>query len=127
MKIIFGLALGSLSICSLLLCSCSEPDKKSEVETPEANAPITASGSAQTAPPVEVDTSGMTAVSIKVSGMSCSACSNKLVSKLSKMDGIYVEKIDHITGLAKVKYDESKTNVNNISTAITNAGYSVVN
>jgi copper chaperone len=59
----------------------------------------------------------------KIEGMSCQHCVMAVKKEISKLD---VENLDVKIGEAKVKFDESKINVEAIKTAITNAGYVVV-
>lgn len=65
-------------------------------------------------------------VEIKTEGMSCSHCENTVKSSISKLDGIKEVIADAKTNIAKVTYDESKTNIKAIENAITDAGYGVV-
>lgn len=65
----------------------------------------------------------MTTKEFKIEGMSCGHCVNAVEVELSKLelDDKQVE-----IGSAKVSFDESKTNENQVVEAIEEAGYKVV-
>jgi copper chaperone CopZ len=65
-------------------------------------------------------------VEIKTKGMFCSHCENTVKTSISKLNGIKEVIADAKTNIAKVTYDEGKTNVKEIENAITDAGYGVV-
>lgn len=63
-------------------------------------------------------------VTFKVSGMSCQHCVMAVTKRLQQIPG--VERMDVQVGDVTVDYNEAKTNVDQIKTAIVDAGYTVV-
>lgn len=47
---------------------------------------------------------------LKVKGMSCSACASKVEQTALKLDGVKAAKVDQPKGTAEITYDASKTN-----------------
>ena len=47
---------------------------------------------------------------LKVKGMSCSACASKVEQTALKLDGVKAAKVDQPKGIAEITYDASKTN-----------------
>ncbi|WP_136605498.1 heavy-metal-associated domain-containing protein [Paenibacillus dokdonensis] len=67
----------------------------------------------------------MTGANVKVNGMSCRSCINKIEGALSS---IGVEgKVQFDQGTVEVKYDESKFNLGDIKDVIRRKGYEVAN
>ena len=64
----------------------------------------------------------MNTVNVLIDGMSCSHCVMAVKKELSK---IPVESFDVQIGSAKVNFDESKVNSDQIEKAIEDAGYKV--
>lgn len=64
-------------------------------------------------------------VSFIVAGMSCERCSNKVTTAFAKLEGVKVEKVDHESGLATLKYDPAKTKAEHLSAIIAKCGYKV--
>ena len=65
----------------------------------------------------------MTNQEIKIEGMSCNHCVMAIKKELSKVP---LDSFDVQIGSAKVNYDESKVNSDDIKKAIEEAGYKVV-
>lgn len=65
----------------------------------------------------------LTAISIKVEGMSCQHCVMRIKKALDALKGI--QDSDVQIGLVKVKFDEKNVKKEDIEKAITNAGYKV--
>ncbi len=63
------------------------------------------------------------AVNVKVSGMHCEGCADKIKSGLAKIDGIMNVDVKVADGLVAVKYDKSKTTAGKIAKAISELGY----
>ncbi|KYD12773.1 heavy metal translocating P-type ATPase [Caldibacillus debilis] len=63
-------------------------------------------------------------VTLKVTGMTCAACSNRIEKALNKMDGVEAN-INLAMEKATVKYDPAKQSVADIQTKIVNLGYGV--
>jgi copper chaperone len=66
----------------------------------------------------------MAEVTVKIDGMSCQHCVMRVKKAIDAVDGVSSAEVE--VGSAKVVFDESKTTVDAIKTAITNAGYRVV-
>lgn len=65
----------------------------------------------------------MTEISIKIEGMTCGHCVARIKKAIDIIQGI--SESDVRIGLARVKFDENKTNKEAIENAISDAGYSV--
>jgi copper chaperone len=63
----------------------------------------------------------MNTLHLKIEGMHCGACVNRVNNALSNLAGIEVEKVD--IGAAEVHYDESSISPDAIVSAVTKAGY----
>lgn len=62
-------------------------------------------------------------INLKITGMTCSGCSNNIHSALSKKDGILENEITFPGDVAIVKYDPNKITENEIIATIEKAGY----
>lgn len=61
---------------------------------------------------------------LKVDGMVCGACSNRVQTVATRVDGVGDVIVSHETGSAHITYDPAKTNPAAIAKAITeNAGF----
>ena len=64
----------------------------------------------------------MKKIIIKVGGMSCSACSNKVEKHLNKQDGVEAS-VNLVLGQALINYDEEKVRLIDIERFIYESGY----
>ncbi len=62
-------------------------------------------------------------IELKVSGMSCAACSTRIDKKLNKTDGVLSANVNLATERASVDYDSSKIKPSQLMEIITNLGY----
>ena len=62
----------------------------------------------------------------KITGMHCSSC-EMLIKDALEDSGVKVKEISSKKGIAKVDFDEKKTNESKIKTIIEGEGYKVVN
>lgn len=62
-----------------------------------------------------------------ISGMTCTGCEIHIKSEISKLKGIILSQVSHEKGNAIVKFDNKKTNVEEITKAINSTGYKVMN
>lgn len=62
---------------------------------------------------------------LKVIGMSCTHCVNSVESNVGKIQGVSSVKVDLVNGEVAVKYDDSKTSLDEIKETIENQGYDV--
>ncbi|MBW7652191.1 heavy metal translocating P-type ATPase [Anoxybacillus sp. ST4] len=63
-------------------------------------------------------------VTLKVTGMTCAACANRIEKVLNKMDGVE-SNVNLAMEKATIKYDPSKQTIADIETKIENLGYGV--
>jgi mercuric transport protein len=63
---------------------------------------------------------------IKVDGMACNGCVNKVKTSLEKVDGVKSAEVLLDNHSAVVVYDDSKTNEEAIKTAVNSAGFKAV-
>lgn len=60
---------------------------------------------------------------LKITGMTCAACSAKIEKKLSKTEGIKIASVNLATERATIEYDPSKLKVSDMQKIIENLGY----
>lgn len=68
----------------------------------------------------------MTKVILNVNGMSCSHCENRVVNALKENKSVKKAKANAKKSIVEVKFDENKTNIEELSKIITDQGYEVV-
>lgn len=64
-------------------------------------------------------------IGLKIAGMSCSACAEKVQTSLNKVEGVKEAIVTLTTSTAKVVYDPSKTDENALKGSVKAAGYSI--
>lgn len=74
-----------------------------------------------------VDRSDIQSVEFKISGMTCTGCEALVKHELNKLEGIIEVLVSYEKRNAIVKYDQSKTNAEEIEKAINSTGYKVIN
>ena len=62
---------------------------------------------------------------VKITGMTCSACANRVQKVVGKLDGVEEANVNFATETLSVKYDNSKINNSDIESSIEKAGYGV--
>jgi copper chaperone CopZ len=62
---------------------------------------------------------------LKVTGMTCGGCTNKVTSALKAIDGVDDVKVSLTAGEATVQYDERRTSPDQLKSAVQGAGYAV--
>ena len=65
-------------------------------------------------------------VTIKISGMSCGGCTSSVTKALEQIDGVSAVDVTLEPGQATVEFDEAKTNLATLNTAVEDAGFDVV-
>lgn len=65
-------------------------------------------------------------VALKVDGMSCAACSDKVAKKLAALKGVSDQKVSHEAKQAVVTFDPEKVSTKDILAAIDATGFKVV-
>ena len=64
----------------------------------------------------------MKEIKLKIEGMHCAGCSTRLERVLNNLEGVE-EKVSLEEKQATIKFDETKTNIENIKEAIADAGF----
>lgn len=67
----------------------------------------------------------MATIQLNISGMDCEACTAPINNELLKVNGVIEVNTSYKNGNAIVKFDNSKTSVDSLSTAVNNLGYKV--
>jgi copper chaperone len=67
----------------------------------------------------------MTTVTLKVEGMSCGGCVASVTRVLTALPGVSDATVSLQGGTAQVSFDEARTNLAALRTAIEDAGYEV--
>ncbi len=67
---------------------------------------------------------GENKVELKVTGMSCAACSTKIEKKLNRLEGVNKAVVNLATGKAAVEFETGKIKVEDLVKLITDLGYS---
>ncbi|AWI12598.1 hypothetical protein B4064_1673 [Caldibacillus thermoamylovorans] len=65
----------------------------------------------------------MTKTTIKISGMSCNHCVNKIETALNSQQGVEKAKVNLKKGVAKIKYDEAIQTLDHLTAVIKEVGY----
>lgn len=65
--------------------------------------------------------------SYRVKGMHCASCSAIIEKTFKKVEGVHSAEVNYATEKAKVSFDPSKTNAQNLSKTIEHLGYSLEN
>lgn len=64
-------------------------------------------------------------ISMKIEGMSCSSCANRLEKAINKLEGIEQGNVNFATEMLTVVYDEAKTSPVAVELAVEKAGFKV--
>lgn len=62
---------------------------------------------------------------LKVSGMSCGGCADKVTRALQELDGVTDVSVSLPTGQVAVHFDEQRASTDDMKAAIARAGYAV--
>lgn len=90
----------------------------------EASAQSQASGKKATQGVVQTKAKAQTA-EFKITGMTCNACSSKVTKAVNAVPGILNAEVSYENGNAIVKFDKSKTSVEDLKKAIASSGFKV--
>ena len=71
------------------------------------------------------DTKNYSEISVRVKGMHCASCSSVIEKAFKKVSGVQSAEVNYGTEKAKVSFDPTKTNPNDLSNAIEPLGYSL--
>ena len=72
-----------------------------------------------------VDQSNIRKIEFTISGMTCASCGEHVNSEVNKLSGIISSEASYESRNAMVKFDDSKTNIDEIENAINATGYLV--
>ncbi len=72
-----------------------------------------------------VDQSNIRKIEFTISGMTCASCGEHVNSEVNKLSGIISSEASYESRNAMVKFDDSKTNIDEIENAINGTGYVV--
>jgi copper chaperone len=65
-------------------------------------------------------------IDIKIDGMKCTGCENAVKGGLSSLPGIAEVSASYETGIAKVRFDSTQTNIEAMKSVIEKKGYKVI-
>ena len=65
----------------------------------------------------------MKEIKLKIEGMHCAGCSTRLERVLNNLEGVEEAKVSLEEKQATIKFDETKTNIENKKEAIADAGF----
>jgi len=82
-------------------------------------------GGTETSSDVSYPEENLKLVHLDVKGMTCEGCENTIVKSIRNLDGIQEASASHTAKETMVKFDSTKTSLEDISKAIADAGYSV--
>lgn len=68
----------------------------------------------------------MTSTVIKIDGMSCAACANKIEKALNKIEGVQKANVNFATEKATIEYDEKKVGLGEFIKIVENLNYRVI-
>ena len=74
-----------------------------------------------------VDPTNIQKVNIDISGMTCRSCEEHVNYSVNELDGIISINSSSENGNSSVEFDKSKTNIEDIESAINSTGYKVIN
>ena len=74
---------------------------------------------------IVIDKSNIQTVEFSISGMTCAGCEEHVTHEVNKLTGILKSTASYENGKAIIDFDNSKTNIAEIETAINGTGYSV--
>ena len=65
-------------------------------------------------------------VNFKVEGMTCASCEANIKYSVNKLEGILTISVSYEKGNAEIKFDTSKTSIDDIEKAVNSTGYKVI-
>lgn len=75
---------------------------------------------------VAVQSGSTQMVEFKIKGMTCSGCEKHVSTEINKLKGIVTDSVSYAKSSAVVKFDRTKTTIDQITKAINSTGYTVV-
>jgi copper chaperone CopZ len=67
----------------------------------------------------------MKELELKVSGMTCTGCEQRIAKALSRLEGVLRSTANHQTGQVRVVFDAARTSEGAVRSTIEQAGYEV--
>lgn len=67
----------------------------------------------------------MKQLELKVSGMTCTGCEQRIAKALSRLEGVVRSTANHQTGRVRVVFDTARTSEQAVRSAIEQTGYEV--
>ncbi len=67
----------------------------------------------------------MDKIKLNIEGMHCPSCEVLIADELNELDGVKKAELDHVSGIGNIEFDSSKTNKQQIISAIKKEGYKV--
>lgn len=122
-------------------CACDENEKKPFMQTKTFLGIVTAFAVLMLAFPyyahvfypsndkkevVAVDESNIKNVTFKIEGMTCNGCASHIETDVNKLSGVIQVEASYEDASAKVEFDRTKVNINQIEKTINNTGYKVI-
>ena len=80
----------------------------------------------QVAKVIVVDKSDIRQAEFKIKGMTCESCTEHVNSEISKVNGVLEFQTSYEKANSTVKFDNSKTSIDSIASAIKSTGYKVI-
>lgn len=74
---------------------------------------------------VIVDANNIALANFEIEGMTCQGCEEEVKHEVSQLPGFIEAQVNHETGKATVKFDKSKTSLEQVVSAINKTGYKV--
>jgi copper chaperone CopZ len=88
---------------------------------------MSACNATKTAPEAEAEATPATVqgekVVIKVSGMTCGGCSDRVAKALTETEGVHSASVCHKSGSATIQYEAKATTPNQLVQVISNSGF----
>ncbi len=75
---------------------------------------------------IVVDMANIQTVNLKIKGMTCTSCEEHINHSVNKINGIVKVESSYENENAKIKFDRSKTTIEEIEKAVNSTGYSVI-
>lgn len=67
----------------------------------------------------------MEQITLRVTGMHCDGCENRLQKALGRLDGVRRATADHNSGEVRVAFDPARINVQALRACVEDAGYAI--
>lgn len=74
---------------------------------------------------IVIDKNNIQTAEFKISGMTCLGCEEEVKHEVNKLNGIIKADVSYERGTAEIQFDNSKTNLEEITKAINSTGYQV--